>query len=65
MNLYEFKLSLIYNLYKDKAFRTSNDLRVIFIKRYNIKYKDSNELILKIINYQVDKYGIQLYTLNM
>jgi hypothetical protein len=65
MNLDDFKLLLLYNLYKDKAFRTSNDLRILFRKRYNVSYKNSNELILKIINYQVDKYGIQLYTLKM
>ena len=65
MNLDDFKLLLLYNLYKDKSFRTSNDLRILFRKRYNVSYKNSNELILKIINYQVDKYGIQLYTLKM
>lgn len=65
MSVEDFKVLLLYNLYKDKAFRTSNDLRIIFRKRYKVSYKNSNELILKIINYQVDKYGIQLYTLKM
>lgn len=58
MSVEDFKVLLLYNLYKDKAFRTSNDLRIIFRKRYKVSYKNSNELILKIINYQVDKYGI-------
>ena len=64
MTVKQFTIELLYTIYKDKHFRISRDLRIIFLKRYNLTYQESNELILRIINYQVDKYGIQLYDFN-
>lgn len=57
----EFNINLLYYIYKDKQFRICNDLRNMFMNRYKLTYEESNELILRIINYQIEKYGVQLH----
>ena len=54
-------MKLIFNIHKDKPFKNSKDLRKLFCTRYNLSCKNANELVLEIINYQIFKYGIQLY----
>lgn len=56
----EFKLQFYFNLYKDKAMVTRNLFRVEFIKRHG-EFKYLEELIRKIEDYQINKYGTTLY----
>ena len=56
----EFKLNFYFNLYKDKAMVTRNLFRVEFIKRHG-EFKYLEELIRKIEDYQINKYGATLY----
>lgn len=57
----DFIIDYIFNTYKDKHFKTSSKLRYIFMNKYNLTYEESSRLIIKIINYQVKRYGCQLY----
>lgn len=49
---------LLFNVYKDKIFKIEK-LRAILENDYHIK--NPYELIVKIVNYQIDKYGEQLH----
>lgn len=64
MSAREFIIELLYTMYKDKHFKNSKDLRNLFKDKYKLTYQECNEIILRIINYQVLKYGIQLYEYN-
>lgn len=56
----DFKLQFYFNLYKDKAMVTRSLFRTEFIKRHG-EFKYLEELIRKIEEYQINKYGSTLY----
>lgn len=56
----DFKLQFYFNLYKDKAMVTRSLFRTEFIKRHG-EFKYLEELIRKIEEYQINKYGATLY----
>ena len=56
----DFKLEFYFHKYKDKPFVNRRTFRNRFI-RENGKYEKLEELIKKVENYQVKKYGITLY----
>lgn len=55
----DFKLNLYFNMYKDTSLPNSDEFRKNFKKEHG-KFPYLNELIVKIINYQVKKYGCTL-----
>lgn len=52
---------LIYEAYKDKYIRSSEAFKQLIKKNYG--YEVTSDLYRKIINYQVEKYGISLSNL--
>lgn len=55
----DFKLNLYFNMYKDTPLPNSDDFRKRFKRRHG-KFPYLNELIFRIINYQVKTYGSTL-----
>ena len=56
----KYKEELIFELYKDKPLKVNN-FRKLIKEKYNMKgYFD---LYRRIVNYQIQTYGIQLYNL--
>lgn len=56
MGMNEFKLEFYFNLYKDKPLKSRDEFRKKFKKAHgNFLYLP--ELIVKIENYQIKKYG--------
>ena len=53
---------LIFEAYKDKDVRSAVYFKDLIKKEYG--YKVSSDLYAKIINYQVNKYGVTLQNLN-
>ena len=53
---------LIFQAYKDKDVRSAVYFKDLIKKEYG--YKVSSDLYAKIINYQVNKYGVTLQNLN-
>ena len=56
----DFKLEFYFSLYKDKPISTREEFRVKF-KRLHGEYEDIEILLMKIENYQIEKYGTTLY----
>lgn len=57
----EFKKEYIYQKYKDSHFINKKEFDEILKKiKINLTYKESTTLYVKIINYQVKKYGSSL-----
>ena len=56
MGINEFKLEFYFNLYKDKPLKSRDEFRKNFKKAHG-KFLYLPELIFKIENYQIKKYG--------
>lgn len=56
----KYKEELIFTLYKDKPLKV-NKFRRILAEKYNMK--GYFNLYRRIVNYQIQTYGIQLYNL--
>lgn len=58
----EFVSNLIYELFKDKSFAETTYLKTIFKDLLGCAYEDKivNECYVKIVNYQINKYGTSL-----
>lgn len=63
MNKEDFIIETLFNMFKDKHFKNVSCLKC-YLKRYTKDNKLLNEISLRIINYQVLKYGYQLATYN-
>lgn len=55
----EFKLNYYFQLYKDRPCNCNKEFKDKFIKKHG-EFKYLNELTLRILNYQVEKYGGRL-----
>ena len=56
MDKYEFKINYYFNMYKDEPLQNTQQFKKNFIKKHgNFQY--INEIILRINQYQVKKYG--------
>lgn len=55
----DFKLNLYFNMYKDTPLPNGDEFRKNFRKKHG-DFPYLNELIIRLINYQVRKYGCSL-----
>lgn len=55
MEKLDFKLNYYFNELKDLPFQSRNEFKGNFIRKYG-KFELLNELMLKIENYQIEKY---------
>jgi hypothetical protein len=55
MDRLDFKLNYYFNKLKDLPFQSRNEFKGNFIRKYG-KFELLNELMLKIENYQIEKY---------
>lgn len=62
----EFVENIIFHLFKDKPYDDAQYLKSIFKQLLGCDYDDSriNDCYVKIINYQIKKYGCSLYCFN-
>lgn len=56
MDKFEFQINYYYNMYKDEPLRNTKSFKAKFIKKHG-DFKYLNEVILRINQYQVKKYG--------
>ena len=52
---------LIYGLYKDKPVKNCNYFKYLLKKEHNISQFNYRDVYREIVNYQIDKYGEQLW----
>lgn len=64
MSRTEFISNLIFYIFRDKSFNDTYLLKNIFKDLLGCEYEDEivNNCFIKIINYQIDKYGCSLYS---
>lgn len=56
----EFKVNVVFELEKEKAFRNTEIMRKTFKEKYNLNYWECGEVNKLITIYQVKKYGSNL-----
>lgn len=56
------KEELVFNLKKDTAYKSSRDFKEDIIRNLKIKDIDFRNVYVRIINYQIRKYGEPLFT---
>ena len=60
----EFVCNIIFHNFKDKPYMDSEELKYVISKILNRTYYDElvSKCYIKIINYQIDRYGSSLYS---
>lgn len=64
MSKQDFVKNLIFHVFKDKEYSDTRILKTIFKELLGCEYEDQivNDCFVKIVNYQIEKYGHNLYT---
>ena len=59
------KENLLFELLKDEYFNNKKEIEEKLIYKYKYSEDDAKKMSTRIINYQVEKYGISLYRKNV
>ena len=54
------KTELIFEIYKDQIIGDTQVFKGMITKKFKLTWEEIHNLYVKIINYQIDTYGIQL-----